>query len=229
MISSYVYMIRAGDHCKVGKADNPTSRINGFRTGCPFPIEMIGTIEVDDPECAFAVESSLHECGRAAGLHRDREWFDYSPRFAAKFLALGSSRLSKDAMHAEAAYLILSRIANGARTMKDSPFSAVIDVSATTVESPPAPRVLIPVAGSDHGAAFRRAGIVASPFDPDWGHAVIGTYEWYGDHFFIESCMSEPPLVMPITRLHAIHDLLEIPRLDVDQLLAWDGPNWGHL
>lgn len=64
-----VYFLRAGDFVKIGKATgSPTNRLSQLRTGCPFPIEVVATIDG-----GYAKERELHERFRHIRAHG--EWF----------------------------------------------------------------------------------------------------------------------------------------------------------
>jgi hypothetical protein len=91
-MTSSVYMIRAGEYCKIGKASNPNSRINSFRTGNPFRIHPLGTVTVESDRAALELEGQLHYFGRELGLHHHNEWFTYSPLLELNFAALGDER-----------------------------------------------------------------------------------------------------------------------------------------
>jgi len=56
---------------KLGIATNPVSRLNALQTGCPFKLELCGTVEYDGP--ATVLEAGLHEMFN--DLHVRGEWF----------------------------------------------------------------------------------------------------------------------------------------------------------
>lgn len=95
-MTSSIYMIRAGEFCKIGKATNPESRINSFRTGNPFRIYPLGTVTVDNGQAALDMEGQLHFYGRELGLHHHNEWFLHDPRLELAFVALGDQRLPNE-------------------------------------------------------------------------------------------------------------------------------------
>lgn len=68
-----VYFLRAGEFIKIGKATGtPANRVAALRTGCPFPIEVMGTI-AGGLEC----EIKLHR--RFAHIRAHGEWFHAAP------------------------------------------------------------------------------------------------------------------------------------------------------
>ena len=67
--TNVVYFVKAGGFIKIGFTSKPVSaRINEFKTGCPFPTEILGTIEG-----GMQVERALHK--RFAHLRSSGEWF----------------------------------------------------------------------------------------------------------------------------------------------------------
>lgn len=68
-----VYFLRAGEFIKIGKATgSPDSRIAQLKTGCPFPIEVVGTMAG-----GFDEERALHR--RFAAIRAHGEWFHATP------------------------------------------------------------------------------------------------------------------------------------------------------
>ena len=73
---SWVYFIRAGDHIKIGWARDPKKRIDKFRTGCPFAIELIGVVRGGEDD-----ERAIHDAFRP--LRARGEWFRAEPHLLA--------------------------------------------------------------------------------------------------------------------------------------------------
>lgn len=68
-----VYFLRAGDFVKIGKATgSTTARVNQLKTGCPFPIEVMATING-----GLDKERSLHE--QFSHIRAHGEWFHAAP------------------------------------------------------------------------------------------------------------------------------------------------------
>lgn len=68
-----VYFFRAGEFIKIGKATgSPENRVASLRTGCPFPIEVLGFIPGD-----LGVEAAWHR--RFGHLRAHGEWFHAAP------------------------------------------------------------------------------------------------------------------------------------------------------
>lgn len=79
LVDGWVYFIRGGAYYKIGWSRDPGKRLEQFRTGCPFPIELVGKIPG-----TMADEKSLH----AAFEHlRTKppmgEWFSAAPELEA--------------------------------------------------------------------------------------------------------------------------------------------------
>jgi excisionase family DNA binding protein len=65
-----VYVIRAGEMVKIGKAVNVAKRLKGLQTASPVPLSVIHTIASDDGD---ALEIELHR--RFAAHRANGEWF----------------------------------------------------------------------------------------------------------------------------------------------------------
>lgn len=74
VVHNWVYFARCGEFIKIGTAANPESRLQSFRVGCPYPIELVGKMPAS-PD----VEAKLH--ARMRPLHHRGEWFQASPVF----------------------------------------------------------------------------------------------------------------------------------------------------
>lgn len=75
-----VYFLEAVglDRIKIGIADRPEDRIRQFKTGCPAPMNLIGTIECPNRYEAQQLEKAFH---KFFGNHRViREWFSWDAR-----------------------------------------------------------------------------------------------------------------------------------------------------
>lgn len=68
----YIYLIKAGEHYKIGKSTNVARRMQQFNL--PIPIELLHTIAAQD---MGRVESYLHK--RFADQRVRGEWFTLSP------------------------------------------------------------------------------------------------------------------------------------------------------
>lgn len=69
---SVVYFIGNEYHkfVKIGYSDDPTKRLKHLQVGCPFPIDILQTIETDTPR---GLESKLHQIFRKQRCQG--EWF----------------------------------------------------------------------------------------------------------------------------------------------------------
>ena len=71
-----IYFIRCGGFIKIGKADDPESRLTKMRTDNPLDLELLHAVPGD-----FDLERQLHK--RFAAYHHRREWFRYEGELAA--------------------------------------------------------------------------------------------------------------------------------------------------
>jgi hypothetical protein len=71
----YVYVVRCSETNarKIGIARDPVMRLRGMQTGAPYPLELVGAIEVESP---VMVEMVLHERFGALRIHG--EWFRHA-------------------------------------------------------------------------------------------------------------------------------------------------------
>jgi hypothetical protein len=68
--TSSVYLIHEAGHHKIGIAINPSKRLKGIKTSCPFPVEILKTWKSEN---AVAVEQAIHR--RFAEHRLNGEWF----------------------------------------------------------------------------------------------------------------------------------------------------------
>lgn len=76
----YVYFIRTTQGqslVKIGKSGNVTKRLESLRTGCAFPLELIGTLSCRSEMHASSIEKQLHRMHKWARMRG--EWFRYDP------------------------------------------------------------------------------------------------------------------------------------------------------
>ncbi len=86
----YVYVIKAGDRCKVGKARNPSQRLSELQTGCPIKLELVASIQCRSDAHALHVEKLAH---RVLRIDRRRgEWFAYSSQMQ-RFVATANQAI----------------------------------------------------------------------------------------------------------------------------------------
>jgi T5orf172 domain len=78
----FVYVISYDEeHAKIGVASNLRKRLDGLRTGCPFPLSVRFAIQVKHLQDAYRIEGAAHALlngKRASG----REWFRIAPERA---------------------------------------------------------------------------------------------------------------------------------------------------
>jgi hypothetical protein len=72
---SFVYLFHCVDTdiYKIGKSDNPSSRINDIRGGCPYELELYAQTWLPSVTGAYAYESHLHKMFDT--LRMEGEWF----------------------------------------------------------------------------------------------------------------------------------------------------------
>lgn len=70
MDSGYVYVMRAGPHCKIGKSVNPKSRLNSIQTSTAEKVELLRTIPTD---AMGQLEGALQ--AKFINRHVRGEWF----------------------------------------------------------------------------------------------------------------------------------------------------------
>ena len=70
------------DHCKVGRAFNPESRLKGYQTGSPHrDYEIVHEVYFHD---CYTAEGEIHaRIGQYIGTHAEGEWFKCDPLWAA--------------------------------------------------------------------------------------------------------------------------------------------------
>lgn len=75
---TYVYFFMARDgagpmYVKVGRSDNPITRLETVQTGCPLPIVKAGMVKCLTIEQSRKIERDLHTM--LSGWHSSGEWF----------------------------------------------------------------------------------------------------------------------------------------------------------
>jgi len=68
--SGWIYIIRAGEHYKIGRAQKPIDRYSQIATLPPWPTEVVHTFEVED---YCLIEKDLHDL--FANKRTNGEWF----------------------------------------------------------------------------------------------------------------------------------------------------------
>lgn len=74
----YVFMARDGDgpmYVKVGKSNDPITRLGDLQTGCPFPIVKAGMVKCLTEKQSFRFEKRLHV--ELAKYNSQGEWFKF--------------------------------------------------------------------------------------------------------------------------------------------------------
>lgn len=66
----YVYLLKCGNHYKIGQSKKPRTRLKQLRTGSPHPIEVVHTLRTPHFR---QVEQMLHR--RFASKRGEGEWF----------------------------------------------------------------------------------------------------------------------------------------------------------
>jgi len=77
-VHMYVYIMRAGDKCKIGKASNPERRLAELQTGNPQRIRLLACIPCKSEKHALELERVAHRLFRHDGMRG--EWFHFSRR-----------------------------------------------------------------------------------------------------------------------------------------------------
>lgn len=73
MGKTWVYIMSAGEHIKVGVSDNPKSRRKQLSTGCPYEITIKALVGPVSRDVAIQIEKSVHM--ELQGFHQKGEWF----------------------------------------------------------------------------------------------------------------------------------------------------------
>lgn len=85
----YVYFVKAWGECpliKIGKANKPEERIKQLQTGCPFKLNLLGTVRCKSEFHAKQVETMAH---RIFYKQRRRgEWFKLSAKHMEQIVSL---------------------------------------------------------------------------------------------------------------------------------------------
>lgn len=85
----YVYFARTltGPRMlKVGKARAPAQRVAELQTGCPFELELVGSLKCKSEQHAMGIEKAAHAMFRRAQVRG--EWFEYNPHIERAVMAL---------------------------------------------------------------------------------------------------------------------------------------------
>jgi hypothetical protein len=75
--ASHVYVIVAGEFCKIGVTVDPQKRLLGVATGCPLPPRLFHVSEAMPRVLAHWVESAVH--AKFADQNTNGEWFRLAP------------------------------------------------------------------------------------------------------------------------------------------------------
>jgi hypothetical protein len=77
----YVYFVKTKVYpqmLKIGKAKDVQRRIAELQTGCPYPLELVGSLKCNSERHALGLEQAAHRLFKRS---RSRgEWFEYSRR-----------------------------------------------------------------------------------------------------------------------------------------------------
>jgi hypothetical protein len=90
--ATFVYFIRGGEHIKIGWSKDPLKRLEQLRTGCPYPLEMLGCMAGEESD-----ERALHE--HFAHLRERGEWFKAEPWLLAHIRWLCSREDKRSSEH----------------------------------------------------------------------------------------------------------------------------------
>lgn len=71
----YLYVMKAGNRCKIGKASDPQRRLKELQTGNPFDLELLAAFKCKSQSHAFYLEKLAHKV--FARYRINREWFKY--------------------------------------------------------------------------------------------------------------------------------------------------------
>ena len=75
--TSFVYFISDGDFIKIGKANNPSSRLSELQTGNARQLILLNTIECDGEDAGYRLEARLQQL--FSGIKALGEWFVATP------------------------------------------------------------------------------------------------------------------------------------------------------
>ncbi len=81
MPCGHVYMLRSGPHYKIGKTRDLNGRLDQIKLQLPWPVEVVHTIETDDPD---GIESYWHK--RFSEKRENGEWFNLTRDDVAIFM-----------------------------------------------------------------------------------------------------------------------------------------------
>lgn len=69
-LQGYVYLLKGGDYCKIGRSNNPDRRLEEISPQLPFSVELICMVATND---MYKLEARLHQ--RYADKRANGEWF----------------------------------------------------------------------------------------------------------------------------------------------------------
>lgn len=98
-MTCHVYMIKAGEYCKIGITGDLMARLRTIQTSNPVEVSLLASQRYDNTQDALAVEKAIHDnfgfkYGRVKG-----EWFNYCEPYAFDdFSSYACGRYSVDAM-----------------------------------------------------------------------------------------------------------------------------------
>lgn len=84
----FVYVIKAGARCKIGKARDPEKRLRELQTGNPLKLGIVATIKCKSDAHALSIEKIAHQAFKADA--EVGEWFLYSGAIQ-RFVATANS------------------------------------------------------------------------------------------------------------------------------------------
>jgi hypothetical protein len=74
----YVYFIRSGSrYVKVGKSNNPLSRMRSLQTASPTKLELLGAVRCNNEGDSFRVERELQSFFAQQLPEKEGEWFSF--------------------------------------------------------------------------------------------------------------------------------------------------------
>jgi hypothetical protein len=79
----YVYFVKTTvkpSMLKIGKASDVTRRIAELQTGCPYDLELLGTVRCKSDMHAMEVERRAHSAFKRDRVRHRGEWFRYTHR-----------------------------------------------------------------------------------------------------------------------------------------------------
>lgn len=91
-VTGFVYILKSGDHYKIGNAIDPVRRLKSLQAAWPEPMEIVHKIESDRYKY---IERDLHR--RFAGKRVRGEWFALSDEDLAYIRGLNAGGCNPDA------------------------------------------------------------------------------------------------------------------------------------